>query len=55
MLRLLLGTNPHYQDYDTLVLCSPSLQQHEYQIIIIAFNAKLNKQQILNLFTYQKK
>ena len=35
------------------MLCSSSLQQPEYQIIIKAFNANLNKQQVLNLFTYQ--
>ena len=52
MLKLLL--QPGYLDYDTLVLCSPSLQQPEYQIIIKAFNANLNKQQVLNLFTYKK-
>ena len=51
MLKLLL--TPFILDYDTLVLCSPSLQQPEYQIIIKAFNANLNKQQVLNLFTYQ--
>ena len=56
MLKLLLETRvgSPYLDYDTLVFCSPSLQQPEYQIIIKAFNANLNKQQILNLFTYQK-
>ena len=40
-------------DYDTLVLCSPSLQQPEYKIIIKAFKSGLNKQQVLNLFKYQ--
>ena len=60
MLKLLLeeqgqgSTKLPYLDYDTLVLCSPSLQQPEYQIIIKAFNANLNKHQVLNLFTYQK-
>ena len=54
MLILLLKICPYYLDYDMLVLCSPSLQQPEYQIIIKAVNAKLNKQQVLNLFTYQK-
>ena len=55
MLKLLLETRvgSPYLDYDTLVLCSSSLQQPEYQIIIKAFNANLNKQQVLNLFTYQ--
>ena len=40
-------------DYTRLIICSPSLYQPDYQVVIKALNAGLNGHQILKLFEIQ--
>ena len=49
--RLLLN---NYFDFNKIVLCSPSLSQPEYEIIIKSIKKGLNIDQIRTLFDVQK-
>lgn len=41
-------------DYERLVLCSPSLKQPEYQVLIKGLNAGLSRAQVAKLFAVQR-
>ncbi len=58
LIKLLLDKceihNKDYLDFKTLVLCSPSLSQMIYKVIIGGFNSGLDKNQLKALFHEQK-
>ena len=44
---------PDMLDYDTLMVCGKSLHQPEYKVIRSAFDKKLSKSQVANIFEFQ--
>lgn len=52
LMNLLL--NPHWLDYDNLLIYGASLHQEEYQVMEKAFKKKLSKEQIKQIFKNQK-